>query len=665
MVRALIAKSRGVLLGLLLAFSVALPLGAANNVGPLYPANNLADVNNTLTGLQTLTNGGNLAGVQSGAGNLPTANGGVPTVATRTALAALTTSKNTEAYLSEALRAGPFQWSSSDLSASVTADPGQCVYVPAAADPTGTAGAWVRQYVGALLVDWCGATGDNVTDDNTAIQRAMNLASQIVFGPKTYFVGSQLEYNSGQKISGGGMGLSTIRANGNYNQFYPAGAFGTLVSPNAVALDNVRFSNLTLNAAGVALSQTVMQIVALGTRNLRIENVEFNNPRGDSVYVSDRYGSERTTIIPSDIEITGSRFIGANTNRNGISVITGYNGRIVSNYFYGMTEATQPGPIDLEPDTTAQIIYDWVISNNVIEHSKSGISTDIVGTLVYTSISNIIIANNTIRDPLIISPWTSRQQASIAVYNAENVSITGNTIEDAENLGISTGDSNAITITGNSILNPGVTGLDFADTINLVATGNNVVVTRDTYKGADVWAVYAHTNAATLADNISVQGGVIGPNTVINTVAGPPVQSIGIYLKGQIRNTVVQGTVKGFVAGLFVQSQIGAFPWITLASSNLADNVAAIGGSEGGFTPTNGSWDGGRDVSWGVGSFSASATASISSIYVLPTSVIRVTRVGTTSLANTLTGVSSVKGTIVVTSSAAESGSFLWQVVSP
>lgn len=67
-----------------------------------------------------------------------------PTVATRTALAALSATNGMARYLSEAGREGYFKFNSANLSTNVTADPQQGRYVPPASAPTGASGAWVR-----------------------------------------------------------------------------------------------------------------------------------------------------------------------------------------------------------------------------------------------------------------------------------------------------------------------------------------------------------------------------------------------------------------------------------------------------------------------------------------------------------------------------------------
>lgn len=89
-------------------------------------------------------------------------------VADRAVLKAVDTSAHTAIYLREAGREGIFKWDSSDLSAKVTIDTAEGIYVAPTNDATGASGAWVRQFDGAISAAWFGATGDGTTDDKAA-----------------------------------------------------------------------------------------------------------------------------------------------------------------------------------------------------------------------------------------------------------------------------------------------------------------------------------------------------------------------------------------------------------------------------------------------------------------------------------------------------------------
>lgn len=66
-----------------------------------------------------------------------------------------------QVLLSEAGREGLFAFDSSDLSAEVTVDPNQGIYVAPDTDPTGASGAWARRFEGAAEAGWFGFVNDD------------------------------------------------------------------------------------------------------------------------------------------------------------------------------------------------------------------------------------------------------------------------------------------------------------------------------------------------------------------------------------------------------------------------------------------------------------------------------------------------------------------------
>jgi hypothetical protein len=142
--------------------------------------------------------------------------------------------------LSEPHREGLFIFDAANHSAQVTNDPQQAIYIAQASNPTGSAGAWIRQFDGPHNVKWFGAMGDgnsagtSGTNDQPAIQAAIDYINAIgggtLYFPAGYYrINSRLTYcvnlhflGDGQKASwlvtamagGGGANASENLRNG-------------------------------------------------------------------------------------------------------------------------------------------------------------------------------------------------------------------------------------------------------------------------------------------------------------------------------------------------------------------------------------------------------------------------------------------------------------------
>jgi hypothetical protein len=117
------------------------------------------------------------------------------------------------ALFSEPGREGTFVWSSANNAANVTADPQQGIYVPPATDTTGASGAWVRKFNGPVYPEWFGAIGDGATNEQAAIQAAINyqvgqLGGTVRFRAKTYRCNSALSWSGAPiELVGDGSGV--------------------------------------------------------------------------------------------------------------------------------------------------------------------------------------------------------------------------------------------------------------------------------------------------------------------------------------------------------------------------------------------------------------------------------------------------------------------------
>jgi len=153
-------------------------------------------------------------------------------VSDRVALRALDVTRDTLVYLNEPGREGVFAWRAGDYSAHVAADTGydlqlistvwtevliaghvadEGVYVKADA-VAATAGAWVRQFNGPIMVDWFGAdgVGGNGVNNTAAIRAAFKVAQLLLGvvsdkGGKTFEITSTVYVKNGVRgFVGGG-----------------------------------------------------------------------------------------------------------------------------------------------------------------------------------------------------------------------------------------------------------------------------------------------------------------------------------------------------------------------------------------------------------------------------------------------------------------------------
>ncbi|MFQ6183661.1 glycosyl hydrolase family 28-related protein [Sinorhizobium meliloti] len=203
-----------------------------------------------------------------------------PYAATRAALKALDTGKDTTAILTEAGREGIFNWKSGDYSTQIATDTREGVYVKAD-DIAATAGAWVRVHDGKISPKWFGAAGDGVTDDYPAIQAMFDLASAVTvnvhISTGTYYLDSgSPEVFSNCTITGDGKGKSILVQPNyfTYNRGVDPYVRGDVVDWNALWMD-IGTSNVDIS--GLELRGPFYQSSEAGYTANPVENWPANN----------------------------------------------------------------------------------------------------------------------------------------------------------------------------------------------------------------------------------------------------------------------------------------------------------------------------------------------------------------------------------------------------
>lgn len=107
---------------------------------------------------------------------------------------------------------GLFRYTTSDISADVTIDTQNGVYVPLNADPSGASGGFVRRYSGRADVRWFGAVGDDSTHNLDAIQGAFDVDGQVLVPEGTFLVEDPgISVGDSQSILGMGRETSILK----------------------------------------------------------------------------------------------------------------------------------------------------------------------------------------------------------------------------------------------------------------------------------------------------------------------------------------------------------------------------------------------------------------------------------------------------------------------
>jgi hypothetical protein len=126
----------------------------------------------------------------------------------RTALSAISGPTNKQvAYLTESGREGTFVFNTANLSAAVTKDSRQAVYVAPSSDATGASGAWVRKDLSKITPQLFGAVGDGTTDDSVALQAWLDYGGDLFAPVAQYYSSIRLQVRKNVNIRGSNYGF--------------------------------------------------------------------------------------------------------------------------------------------------------------------------------------------------------------------------------------------------------------------------------------------------------------------------------------------------------------------------------------------------------------------------------------------------------------------------
>lgn len=158
---------------------------------------------------------------------------------------------------------------------------------------------------------------------------------------------------AGVHLFGDGIGRTVIRPADPDETIFRALSTGA-----SDTVDDIRISDMTLYGYSdtEGFSEHVHLVALMGVRRAIIERVQFKASRGDGLLLSygEVFGEERHNY---DCTVRSCHFDGVNrANRNAISIIDG-NGMLVEDVtIENYTDASMPGPMDIEPDGVAHYV---------------------------------------------------------------------------------------------------------------------------------------------------------------------------------------------------------------------------------------------------------------------------------------------------------------------
>jgi hypothetical protein len=433
------------------------------------------------------------------------------------------------------------------------------------------------------------AKGDGITDDTAAIQAAVNAAQTagagIIWIPSgSTFLIDTVNLTSNLIVTGGG----TLKFKNNTAAF----ALLELNASNNVIIDEIIFDGNVTNQTTWNESRHTIQII--DSDSVTVKNCRFINLIGDGIYINNS---------STNVTIDKNRFIGNNTNRNGVSVINASGVDIINNTFYQMARNDMPGAIDLEPNTTTDSITNVNIKGNrFIGGATASLQKAVsVNDGANGTITEINIEGNLIRGCFFYG---------IAVFggtapSTPDVSIKNNRIRDTyanltEGCGIIISTNVNADIQNNMIINTndhgiktvGATFTIIGNTIKLAKKfGIYQLATTDNGKISDNHIIDCGTNATSQYGGIQTNASFldITNNRIISS--STTLSQLGLYVAAGTMNYIANNTFKG----MGVRSMtIATNP--NIIGQNKYDGSSGFISLGGTYPPTSGTFQAGQII---------------------------------------------------------------------
>jgi len=261
--------------------------------------------------------------------------------------------------------------------------------------PNGSGWQFKRQYEERINARWFGAKGTGIDDDTAAIEAAM-AAGKKVYAPAGQYLVDALSIPSGVELFG----------DANKTVFKRDTIGKTIELDSSVFRTNVYLHDFTVKNAALSVPNSPIRQNdhCIAVNNCRggitVERISFTEMVGDGIYI----GRNNANVNIKDCTFYNITDAGVTyPMRNGISVISADGATITGNSFNYVTPQTtgaMPGPIDLEPNATDEVIRNIVISDNRFANCGGYATIQIANSAAKLTIPpvNITVTGNTIRN---------------------------------------------------------------------------------------------------------------------------------------------------------------------------------------------------------------------------------------------------------------------------
>ena len=263
-----------------------------------------------------------------------------------------------------------------------------------------------------------GATGNGVTDDTKAIQKALN-SNKITYFPKgTYLVSTLIIGDNKQVLTDG---YSVIIQQNDHS----IGKQIIRIEGSNVSLDPITcIGNISTDTSEFNIAIFIVPPFTHNTQNITIKGLRAKNLRGDGICIGNSGNTYPENVRVENIEVQ-------NCYRNGISVVGGKN-IVIKNV--DVLHSGMQG-IDIEGEGDKNVILENISITNV----KAGNICISGGSLRAKKItcSNLMLDGNRQKSN---PPFRPMNDAGILIYNAEDVTINEAVVKNMPGFAVFLGD---------------------------------------------------------------------------------------------------------------------------------------------------------------------------------------------------------------------------------